>query len=70
MDAEYCPARRSIQSQLAQHAITLDANHGGELSTPLPIEVVGLAFHDFNHDRPLPFATTWELHPAVVTLLK
>jgi hypothetical protein len=70
VDAEYCPARHAIQSQLAQHGITLDADHGGELATPLPVEVVGLAFHDFNHDRPRPFATTWELHPAVVTLLR
>jgi hypothetical protein len=70
VDSEYCPARRALQSQLAQHGITLDADHGGELATPLPVEVIGLAFHDFNHDRPLPFATTWELHPAIVTLLR
>jgi hypothetical protein len=70
VDAEYCSARRVIQSQLAQHGITLDADHGGELATPLPVQVVGLAFHDFNHDRPRPFATTWELHPAIITLLK
>src|SRR5690348_15584873 len=70
VDSEYCPARRALQSQLARHGITLDAHHGGELATPLPVEVIGLAFHDFNHDRPLPFATNWELHPAIVTLLR
>lgn len=69
VDPEYCPARQDIQSQLAQHGFRLDAQHGGELPNPLPVEVLGLAFHDFNHDRPLPFATTWELHPAIVTVL-
>ena len=38
--------------------------------SPLPVEVLKLSFHDFNHDRPAPFATTWELHPAIVTLLR
>lgn len=69
VDAEYCPARRTIQSQLAQHGFRLDAEHGGELPKPVPVEVLGLAFHDFNHNRPRPFATTWELHPAIVTVL-
>lgn len=69
VDSGYCPARRVIQAQLAQQGFRLDANHGGELAQPLPVEVLGLAFHDFNHDRPQPFATTWELHPAVVILL-
>jgi len=69
VDPEYCPARRTIQSQLAQHGFRLDAEHGGELPNPLPVEVLGLAFDDFNHDRPLPFATTWELHPAIVTVV-
>ena len=69
IDSEYCASRHIIQSQLAQHGLRLDANHGGELATPLPVQVLGLAFHDFNHDRPVPFATTWELHPAIVTLL-
>ncbi len=67
-DPEYCLARHTIQSQLAQHGLRLDAQHGGELAKPLPVEVLGLAFHDFNHDRPAPFATTWELHPAIVTV--
>lgn len=69
VDPEYCSARRAIQSQLEQHGFKLDAQHGGELERPLPVEVVGLAFHDFNHNRPQPFATTWELHPAIVTVL-
>jgi hypothetical protein len=69
VDPEYCPGRRTIQAQLAQHGFRLDAEHGGELPSPVPVEVLGLAFHDFNHDRPLPFATTWELHPAIVTLV-
>ena len=69
VDEEYCAARRTIQSQLKQHGFKLDASHGGELPTALPVEVRGLAFHDFDHDRPAPFATTWEVHPAIVTLL-
>lgn len=70
VNSEYCAARRTIQAQLARHGFRLDANHGGELADPLPVEVLGLAFHDFNHDRPQPFATTWELHPAILKLLK
>jgi hypothetical protein len=69
VDPEYCTASRTIQAQLAQHGFQVDAHHGGELATPLPVEVLGLAFHDFNHDRPAPFATVWELHPAILTLL-
>lgn len=69
VDSEYCPARHLIQAQLAQRGVRLDASHGGELANPPPVEVLGLAFHDFNHDRPTPFATTWELHPAVVAVL-
>ncbi len=70
VDAEYCSARKSIQSQLAQHGFRLDATHGGELPTALPAEVTGLAFEDFEHNRgSAQVETLWELHPANVNLL-
>jgi hypothetical protein len=69
IDNEYCPARQKIQAQLAQHGFTLDETHGGELSTPVLIDVLGMAFEDFEHNRgSAKVATVWELHPAVVTV--
>jgi len=67
VDSEYCGARQNLQAQLKQHGFRLDSQHGGELSPALPVEVVGMAFEDFEHDRG-PAATLWELHPAIVTL--
>jgi hypothetical protein len=70
VDSEYCTARRNIQSQLAQQGFTLDSQHGGELPAPLPVEITGLAFEDFEHNRgSAQVATLWELHPAIVNLL-
>lgn len=67
-DSEYCPARQTTQKQLAKVGIKLPK--GGELNTPLPVSIVGLAFQDFGHNRGTQFvATVWELHPAVVTLV-
>lgn len=69
IDSEYCPARKNIQSQLAQHGFTLDATFGRELPTPLLVDVLGVAFEDFEHNRgSAQVATVWELHPAVVTI--
>jgi hypothetical protein len=67
VDSEYCSARQNLQAQLKQHGFRLDSQHGGELPQALPIDVVGMAFEDFEHDRG-PVATLWELHPATVTL--
>jgi hypothetical protein len=70
VDSEYCSARQNAQSQLAKHGFKLDAQHGGELPQALPVEVLGLAFEDFDHTRgSVHVATIWELHPATVTLL-
>ncbi len=70
VDSEYCSARRSIQSQLAQHGFRLDSQHGGDLPQALSAEVLGLAFEDFEHNRGSPqVATVWELHPATVNLV-
>ena len=69
VDAEYCSARQGLQASLRQHSFTLDATHGGELPQALAVQVTGLAFEDFEHNRGSPqVATVWELHPAIVTV--
>lgn len=69
VDSEFCSARQSAQSQLAKHRFVLDSQHGGELPTALPVEVLGLAFEDFDHNRgSVQVKTIWELHPAIVTI--
>jgi hypothetical protein len=68
VDSEYCVNRQSIQATLSQHGFKLDTSHGGDLTTPLPINVMGLPFEDFEHNRGSPqVATLWEIHPASVT---
>lgn len=67
VDSEYCSARQDLQAQLKQHGFQLDSQHGGELPQALPIDVVGMAFEDFEHNRGA-VATLWEIHPAIVTL--
>ena len=67
VDSEYCAARQTLQAQLKNYGFRLDSQHGGELPQGLPMDVVGMAFEDFEHDRG-PVATLWELHPAIVTL--
>ena len=67
VDSEYCSARQNLQSQLKQHGFRLDSKHGGELAQALSVEVLGMAFEDFEHNRGNA-ATLWELHPAIVTL--
>ena len=69
VDSEYCQARGQLQAQLAQHGFTLTLKQGGELPQALAVSVLGLAFEDFPHTRGSQFvATTWELHPAIVTV--
>jgi hypothetical protein len=67
VDSEYCSARQNLQKQLKQRGFRLDSQHGGELPQALPVDIVGMAFEDFEHDRG-PVATLWEIHPAIVTL--
>jgi hypothetical protein len=70
VDSEYCSARQNVQAQLKQHNFRLDSQHGGELPQPLPAEISGMAFEDFDHNRgSAQVETIWELHPATVTLL-
>ena len=67
VDSEYCSARQNLQAQLKQHGFQLDSQHGGELPQALALDVVGMAFEDFEHNRGN-VATLWEIHPAIVTL--
>lgn len=67
VDSEYCSARQNLQAQLKKHGFLIDSQHGGELPKALPVDVVGMAFEDFEHDRGH-VATLWEIHPAIVTL--
>jgi hypothetical protein len=69
VDSEYCTARQQIQSQLQAHGFKLDLQNGGDLAQPLPCQVTGMPFEDFEHNRGTSHvATLWELHPAVVTI--
>jgi hypothetical protein len=69
VDSEFCSARQSAQAQLAKHGFRLDSQHGGELPQALPVQILGMAFEDFDHSRgSAQVATIWELHPAVVTI--
>ena len=69
IDSEYCAARQTLQSQLQQRGRDLNDTEGGELPQPFLVIVQGLAFEDFEHTRGTALiATTWELHPAIVTL--
>lgn len=75
VDQEYCMARRTIQSQLAAHGITLataeqETDAPQEINPAIPADVVGLAFQDDSHPNrgSAQVATIWELHPAIITL--
>jgi len=69
VDSEYCSSRQKVQSQLSEHHFRLDSQHGGELAQPLPVEITGMAFEDFEHNRgSAQVATVWELHPAIVNI--
>ncbi len=69
VDSEYCSARQTAQSQLAKHGFKLDSQHGGDLPQALPVQVLGMAFEDFDHNRgSAQVGTIWELHPAIVTI--
>ena len=64
----FCTARVQLQQQLAAKGFSLSTS-SGELSNPVAVDVLGLAFEDFHHPRgSARVATFWELHPAIVTL--
>ena len=64
----FCSARRQLGQQLSARGFTLSSS-SGELPAALAVDVVGLAFQDFNHSRGTSHvATVWELHPAIVNV--
>jgi hypothetical protein len=64
----FCSARRQLAQQLSARGFIVSSN-SGELQPAVAVDVLGLAFQDFNHSRgSVHVATVWELHPAVVTL--
>ena len=66
IDASYCPARISLQTALKAKGLSMT---WGTVNS-VHVEVTGMAFDDFDHIRSSQYvATTWELHPAVVTVL-
>jgi hypothetical protein len=68
VDSEYCASRQSVQSQLKSRGFKLDLQNGGDLPQPIAVEVLGLPFEDFEHNRGgVHIATLWEIHPAEVT---
>jgi hypothetical protein len=69
VDGQFCSARQTIQQQLAAQGVTV-SNNGVDLSKPLPVDVLGLAFQDYSHQRGTSHVSTpWEIHPAIVTVL-
>jgi hypothetical protein len=69
IEESYCSARIALSRALkAKQNVELSPD-SGEID-PVPVEVRGLAFLDFEHKRGTQFVQTlWELHPAVVTVL-
>ena len=69
IDSVFCPTRRSEMQALEAASVPINGA-GFDLTTPLPVEVLGLAFQDFNHARgTVHVATVWEIHPAIVNVL-
>jgi hypothetical protein len=53
---------------LKSRGFKLDLQNGGDLPQPMAVEVLGLPFEDFEHNRGgVHIATLWEIHPAEVT---
>ncbi|MFB3813980.1 MAG: hypothetical protein ACE14L_07690 [Terriglobales bacterium] len=70
VDKPYCSARDQLRQQLAARGFSLGPL-SGQLPQPFRVEVTGLAFLDYEHDRGLPqVATAWELHPAIVRIIE
>lgn len=68
VDSEYCASRQSVQAELKKRGFKLDLQNGGDLPQPYAVEVLGLPFEDFEHNRgSAQVATLWEIHPAEVT---
>ena len=66
IDASHCFARSSLHAALKAKGLSMT---WGTVNN-IPVEVTGMAFDDFDHVRGSKFiGTTWELHPATVTVL-
>src|SRR3954468_3019568 len=66
VDAEYCPARKTLQSALRDHGVELSVLQQ-EVAQPFPVTVRGLPYQDFSHKRGSKHvATLWKIHPAVL----
>ena len=69
MDGEFCAARSNLRQALSARGVPIDQN-GFDLTTPVPVDVLGLALQDYNHPRGTTHvATVWEIHPAIITVL-
>ncbi len=72
--SDYCAARQQFYSELMQAGFKL-TNANQRPAHPIPVEVTGLAFRDESHPLWEPrgssrVRTLWELHPAIVRVLK
>lgn len=68
IDGSYCPTREAEMAGFSRYGAQVSTG-GFETQQGIPIDVVGMAFRDFNHQRGTQYvATPWELHPAVVTV--
>lgn len=68
VDSEFCPARQNVVTGLARFNVQV-TTAGMETPQGIAVDVLGLAFRDFNHQRGTPLvATPWEIHPAIVTI--
>jgi hypothetical protein len=69
VEGVFCPARQTLQQQLSARGVPIRTS-GFDLQTPLPVDVLGLAFQDYNHPRGTNHvATPWEIHPAIINVL-
>jgi hypothetical protein len=68
IDSEYCPTREAEVSGFSRYGAQV-TNGGFETAQGIPVDIVGMAFRDFNHERGTKYvASPWELHPAIVTV--
>ena len=68
VDDEFCPVRQAELAGFARFGAMVSVN-GFETTAGIPVDVTGMAFRDFNHQRGTSHvATVWELHPATVNV--
>jgi len=68
IDSEFCPTREAETSGLSRYGVQVSTG-GFETAQGIPVDIVGMAFRDFEHQRGTNFvASLWELHPAIVTV--